>query len=228
MKLITEITSDICVAHFDDRGREIKNIDRHRLGKSTNTLHIRGVFAQADIANKNGRIYPKHVLEKAVDEYNKEFISNSRSLGELNHPDDPTVNPERACILIKELKFDGSNVIGRAKVLSTPHGLIVRKLLEDGVQLGVSTRGLGSLKKSPSGEDVYEVDEDYTLQAIDVVHAPSGPSCFVNGILENVEFSKVGKNAFKRQAFHECKKHCASSINKELEILAERLLRNMK
>ena len=144
-------------------------------------LFIEGIFMQADIKNKNGRVYPKHILSEAVRNYNTEFVQTNRALGELNHPDNPTVNPERACILIKELKEIGSDIIGKAKVLSTPMGKIVEGLLKDGVQLGVSSRAMGAVR-SKNGANI--VQEGLSLHAVDVVYNPSAHKAMVNALME--------------------------------------------
>jgi hypothetical protein len=149
-------------------------------------VFIEGVFAQAEMKNRNGRIYPKKILETAIKQYIEEYVVCSRALGELNHPESPIVNPERACILIKELHWQDNNVVGRAKVLNNTLGKDVQALIKDGVQLGVSTRGLGSIRKTADNSSL--VEDDFTIKAIDVVHNPSGIDCFVDGILENVEF----------------------------------------
>lgn len=147
--------------------------------------YITGVFAQAETPNRNKRSYPRSVMEREISKYQSN-ITQKRSLGELNHPNSPTVNPERASHLITELKFDGNNVIGKAKILGTPVGSIVSTLLDEGVMLGVSTRGLGSLKQLSSG--INEVQGDFTLNTIDIVSDPSGIDCWVNGIMEGAEW----------------------------------------
>lgn len=149
--------------------------------------YIVGVFAQAELKNRNGRIYPKKTLEKSINEYINEYVKNRRALGELNHPSSPSVNPDRACILVESLEWDGNNCMGKAKITSTPCGDIVRGLIRDGAQLGVSTRGIGSVKTDPRS-GITLVESDYTVRAIDVVTNPSGIDCFVDGIMESVEF----------------------------------------
>lgn len=149
------------------------------------SMYIEGVFAQAEKENRNKRTYPKEVLESAIDTYIKDYVNPKRAIGELNHPSAFAPNPERACILITELAWDKNDVLGKAKVLSTPQGEIVKSLLKDGVQLGVSTRGMGTLDEKG---DISVVKDDYVISAIDVVSNPSGIDCWVNGVLENVEF----------------------------------------
>lgn len=177
MRLISEITEEYQTSQELDEAT------------GTKTTYIEGIFAQADLKNRNGRVYPKFVLERAINEYNEKYVKTNRALGELNHPVQPSVDPERACIKINSLTWNGSNVLGKAQVLTTPKGQILEALIHDGVKLGVSTRGLGSVKKAKFGnESVSMVGDDYQIRAIDVVHNPSGIDCFVDGILENVEF----------------------------------------
>lgn len=153
--------------------------------KSTSDKHwyISGIFAQADVPNRNNRIYPLRVLEREVKLFEQNYIVTQRAVGELSHPDSMEINPDRAAILIESLKQDGSNFIGKAKVLPTPCGRIVEGLLEGNVKVGVSTRGCGSLKKEKNG--VSEVDDDYRLFTIDVVLNPSAPDALVDSIFEN-------------------------------------------
>lgn len=147
--------------------------------------YIQGIFAQADLKNRNGRIYPKAVMESAVKAY-QPLIEGKRALGELNHPNHPQVNLERASHIIESLKFDGNNVIGKAKLLEgTPMGKIAIGLIEGGVQIGVSTRGLGSIVEQ-NGTKV--VQNDFNMSAIDIVGDPSGIDCWVNGLMEGSEW----------------------------------------
>ena len=148
-------------------------------------MYIEGIFMQDTLKNRNGRIYPKEVMTKAVNQYVEKFVNTKRSLGELNHPTYASVNPERACSMITSLKEDGNNWVGKAKILNTPMGSIVKNLIEDGVQLGVSSRGLGSVKES-NGANV--VQSDFWISAVDTVSDPSAPDAFVNGIMENKEW----------------------------------------
>jgi hypothetical protein len=148
-------------------------------------LYIQGIFAQSNIVNRNKRNYPKAHMESAIQKYVDGYVSKNRALGELNHPQRMQVDPERACMLIKELTWDGNNVIGKAKVLSEGVGKVVRGLILDGVNIGVSTRGGASVSLR---EGVTYVGPDLTFSAIDVVTDPSGPDCFVNGIMEGVEW----------------------------------------
>jgi hypothetical protein len=146
---------------------------------------IEGVFAQADQKNRNGRIYPKAIMERAVGRYVDEQVSKKRAVGELNHPEGPTVNLDKVSHLITDLKFEGNDVVGKAQILDTPMGKIVKGLLEGGVQLGVSTRGMGSLE---SKNGTMYVRDDFILNTVDIVQDPSAPGAFVNGIMEGVDW----------------------------------------
>lgn len=147
---------------------------------------IKGVFMQADIKNKNGRVYPMEILQKEVKRYNKEFINEKRAYGELGHPEGPTVNLERASHMITALYPDGKNFVGEAKVLSTPMGNIVKSLMDEGAKLGVSSRGMGSLEQKNGAN--YVRDDFYLATAADIVSDPSAPSAFVEGIMEGKEW----------------------------------------
>ena len=173
MKLITET---------------IENVEVITEGKGADKkLYIEGVFLQSEIKNRNGRMYPFQVLEKEVNRYNEEYIKTSRALGELGHPDGPTVNLDRVSHRITTLKAEGNNFIGRAQILNTPNGNIAKALLEEGVKLGVSSRGMGSIDKR---EDVGVVMDDFMLAtAADIVADPSAPDAFVNGIMEGKEWA---------------------------------------
>jgi len=152
-------------------------------------LFIHGIFAQAQVKNGNGRYYEKGVLEQAVEKYNEKFISKRRALGELNHPDRPFADPAEAAILINELKWEGNNVIGKAKVLNTPKGQIIKGLMEGGFNMGVSTRGLGSLSER---NGMKYVNKDYMMTAVDCVDQPSGPDCYVSPLVESSWVNKNG------------------------------------
>lgn len=157
-------------------------------GKGDNKkLYISGPFLQAEKVNRNNRVYPMATMEAAVEKYKTDYIKENRALGELNHPAEPVVNPERAAIMTTELKKNGIYFEGKAKVLSTPMGKIVENLLSDGVKIGVSSRGLGSLK--PMREGFNEVQSDFVLTtAADVVFDPSAQSSFVEGVYESVDW----------------------------------------
>ena len=146
---------------------------------------IEGVFAQADQKNRNGRIYPKAIMERAVGKYVTDQVSKKRAVGELNHPEGPTVNLDKVSHLITDLKFEGNDVVGKAQILDTPMGQIVKGLLEGGVQLGVSTRGMGSLEQR---NGAMYVKDDFILSTVDIVQDPSAPDAFVNGIMEGVDW----------------------------------------
>lgn len=155
---------------------------------------IEGVFMQSDTVNRNGRVYPRQILEGEVDRYNKKYVMERRALGELNHPSGPTVNLDKVSHLITDLKMEGKDVKGKAKLLETPCGLIAQNLLEAGVRLGVSSRGMGSLKES---RGYKEVQKDFMLSAVDIVADPSAPNAFVNGIMEGVEW--IWENGILKQ-----------------------------
>ena len=148
---------------------------------------IKGIFMQADIKNKNGRVYPMEILDKEVKRYNKEFINEKRAYGELGHPEGPTINLERASHMITALYPDGKNFIGEAKILSTPMGEIVKTLMDEGAKLGVSSRGMGSLEQKKDGSN-YVRNDFYLATAADIVSDPSAPSAFVEGIMEGKEW----------------------------------------
>ena len=147
--------------------------------------YITGIFMQGDIKNRNGRVYPSTVLEKEMNRYNDQFVKSKRSLGELGHPDGPQINADRVSHMITEMKRDGSNFIGKAKILGTPMGNIVKTFIDEGVKIGVSTRGLGSVKQR---DGIMEVQNDFHLATVDIVTDPSGPDCFVEGIMENTQY----------------------------------------
>lgn len=154
-------------------------------------LFIEGIFAQAEVANGNRRLYPKNVMESAVDTYISQFINKRRALGELNHPERPFADPANASILIKEMKWmpNGKDVYGKALVMNTPQGQVVKGLMESGFNMGVSTRGLGSVKES-RGHKV--VQSDFFLTAVDCVDKPSGPDCYVNALTESTWIQRGG------------------------------------
>ena len=147
---------------------------------------IKGVFLQSNIKNRNGRIYPKEILVKEVTRYNKEFVNKKRAFGELGHPDGPTVNLERVSHMITKLYPDGDNFIGEAKIMNTPYGKIVKGLIDEGAQLGVSSRGMGSIIQRNGAN--YVKDDFYLATAADIVADPSAPDAFVEGIMENKEW----------------------------------------
>ena len=146
---------------------------------------IEGVFMQSEEKNRNGRIYPKAILEKAVDRYVTEQVKTGRAVGELNHPEGPTINLDKVSHIIEGLDWKDNDVVGKARILETPMGNIVKGLLEGGVRLGVSTRGMGSLEEK---NGVMYVKDDFYLSTVDIVQDPSAPTAFVNGIMEGVEW----------------------------------------
>lgn len=171
MKLITE--------HI----QEVQYITEERNGKKQSL--IEGIFMQAEQKNRNGRVYPKAVLESAIKKYQTEQVARGRAVGELNHPDGPTINLDKVSHRITELRWDGNNVMGKAVLLDTPMGRIVKGLMEGGVQLGVSSRGMGSLEQRGG---VSYVKPDFMLATVDIVQDPSAPEAFVNGIMEGVDW----------------------------------------
>lgn len=195
----------------------------HVLDEATGnkSYHIQGVFLQAEQKNRNGRIYSTAILEREVARYTNDYIANSRSIGELNHPKEPSVNPERACHLIESLTKQGNDWVGRSKVLSTPVGNIVKGLLDDGVQLGVSSRGLGTLTEK---NGVNHVNEDFYMSTIDVVSDPSAPSAWVNGIFEGKEFYMGDDHEFidrmKKEIDKEYAKKSFSMVDEAVALIA--------
>ena len=173
MKLISESIEDIEYITEDD-------------AEGKKNYRIKGVFLQAEVKNRNGRIYPMPVLEKEVGRYNKEYVQKNRAFGELGHPDGPTVNLERVSHMITKLYPDGKNFIGEAKVMDTPYGKIVKNLINEGAKLGVSSRGMGSLEPRRGAQVVK--DDFYLATAADIVADPSAPNAFVEGIMEGKEW----------------------------------------
>lgn len=172
MKLITETVEDASVIVEAKEGG----------GKN---YFVQGIFMQGNIKNRNGRVYPTAILEREMKRYDKEYIKTSRALGELGHPEGPGINADRVSHIITEMYREGDNFMGKAKILSTPMGSIVKTFIDEGVTFGISTRGLGTVKNR---NGLNEVQDDYFLACADLVTDPSGPSCFVNGIYENAEF----------------------------------------
>ena len=154
--------------------------------KDGKSYKIRGIFMQADVKNRNGRVYPMEILTKEVTKYNKNFIQQNRAFGELGHPDGPTVNLERVSHMITSLTPDGKNFIGEAKIMETPMGKIVKNLMDEGAKLGVSSRGMGSLNQKNGAS--YVRDDFYLATAADIVADPSAPNAFVEGIMEGKEW----------------------------------------
>ena len=200
MKLITE---------------QIENVNVITEGKGdSKKLYIEGVFLQSELKNRNGRMYPFSVLEKEVNRYNEEYVKTSRALGELGHPDGPTVNLDRVSHRITSLSAEGNNFIGRAQVLDTPMGKIAKSLLDEGVKLGVSSRGMGSIDKR---EDCNVVMDDFMLAtAADIVADPSAPDAFVNGIMEGKEWA-WDNGILKETEVAKYKRYMDSATRRNLE-----------
>ena len=178
MKLIKEHTETVNYLIEEDKETGQKN------------YNLEGVFLQADIKNRNGRIYPVEILDKEVKRYVKENVKKNRAYGELGHPDSPTINLDRVSHMIKDLKLEGKNFVGKAKIMDTPYGKIVKSLIDEGASLGVSSRGMGSLKTTKDGTS--EVQKDFMLAtAADIVADPSAPDAFVRGVMEGKEWMFV-------------------------------------
>ena len=176
MKLISEVT-------FND----INPVITEAKDGGSKNYFIEGVFMQGGIKNRNGRMYPMETLNKEVQRYNDQFVKTNRAYGELGHPDGPTINLERVSHMIKDLRQEGNDFVGKAKIMDTPYGKIVKSLIDEGAQLGVSSRGMGSLRQNSDG--INEVQGDFQLAtAGDIVADPSAPNAFVNGVMEGVEW----------------------------------------
>ena len=221
MKLITEVYTEDCEVLTESTENGKKN------------YFIEGIFMQGDLQNRNGRIYPSAILEKEMKRYDDSFIKTKRALGELGHPNGPQINGDRVSHLITEMKRDGSNFIGKAKILGTPMGEIVKTFIDEGVKVGVSTRGLGSVKAAKNG--IMEVQDDFHLATVDIVTDPSGPNCFVNGIMENTEyFYDIAAGTWRPQqaqemveeAVKEVKRTYKKTIRRVDEAMAARLFEN--
>ena len=211
MKLITEMTEDIqLLAEINEKTGE-------------KDYYIEGVFMQSEQKNRNGRVYPSSVLMNEVARYNKEYVQKNRAMGELNHPQGPTVNLDRVSHIIKDLRQEGNDVVGRAKIMDTPMGRIAKNLIDEGALLGVSSRGMGTLKANKSG--VNEVQKDFMLAAVDIVADPSAPNAFVEGIMEGKEW--VWDNGILReQTIEEYKRTIEKTSSKYLEETALDLFRD--
>jgi len=201
MKLITEELTDV---EFLTEGTEKQK-----------KYFIEGIFMQGDVKNRNGRVYPKDILMKEVKRYNEKYVKAKRAFGELGHPEGPTVNLERVSHMITELKPDGTDVRGRAKIMDTPYGNIVKNLINEGAKLGVSSRGMGTL--SPGRSGAQEVQKDFYLAtAADIVADPSAPAAFVEGIMEGKEW--IWNNGIIQEVtVNSYKKAIQNSTMKELD-----------
>lgn len=174
---------------------------------------IEGIFMQSEIKNRNGRVYPQGILNKEVERFNNEFVQKNRAMGELGHPEGPTVNLERVSHLIKDLRIEGNDVIGKAKILDTPMGKIAKNLLGEGCMFGVSSRGMGSLQEK---KGVNYVQDDFMLATVDIVADPSAPNAFVNGIMEGKQW--IWENGIiKERQIEKYKKVIKESNRRELE-----------
>jgi hypothetical protein len=198
MKLITEQIEDIEILTEESEGKK--------------NTYIKGIFLQTEITNRNGRMYKYDTMAREVDKYNEEFVKRGRALGELGHPDGPTINLDRVSHKIVELIPEGSNFIGKAKLLETPMGKIAKNLLEEGVQLGVSSRGLGSIRKE--GTTSVVADDFILATAADIVADPSAPDAFVEGIYEGREWV-MENNRFKEVHFEQIKQALDTAPSRE-------------
>ena len=212
MKLICELTESV----------DYELIEEGAGGKKQ--YFIEGIFMQSEQKNKNGRIYPKEVLQKEVNRYVKEYVEPKRAFGELGHPDGPTVNLDRVSHMITELVEDGKNFMGRAKILDTPNGQIVKSLIDEGARLGVSSRGMGTLKPDKKAQIVQ--DDFYLATAADIVADPSAPNAFVEGIMEGVEW--VWDNGLlKAQDVERAKTNIQKASSQQLEELKLKEFKNL-
>lgn len=185
MKLIREVNEEVkFISEATEDGKK--------------NMFIEGIFMQAEQKNRNGRMYPLSVMEREVTRYVNEYVNKNRAYGELGHPEGPTINLERVSHITKELRQEGSNFIGKAKIMDTPYGNIVKNLINEGACVGVSTRGLGSLKDGKDGTKIVQ-DDFYLATAADIVADPSAPDAFVRGIMENKEWVYVAGCWAERQ-----------------------------
>ena len=216
MKLITEV-----------HDQELEYISEEGAEDGKKSHYIEGVFMQGDIKNRNGRMYPMKTLEKEVNRYNEEFVNKIRAYGDLGHPDGPTINLERVSHMIKSLRREGNDIIGKAKIMETPMGSIVKNLMNEGAKLGVSSRGMGSLVQK---NGLNEVQGDFMLAtAADIVADPSAPNAFVEGIMEGVEFyyDSDKKTWLSEQIKSEVKKMSAKELEEQKLSLFKRFINNL-
>jgi hypothetical protein len=213
MKIITEVTQDL------------QYLSEAKEGGGKNVF-IEGIFMQAEKPNRNGRIYGKGIMEREVAKY-QQLINEKRSLGELGHPANPSVNLDKVSHLITNLRFEGNDIYGKAKVLDTPMGKIAKNFIEEGVRLGVSSRGLGSLKMNKEG--VNEVQSDFHLATVDIVADPSAPDAFVQGIMENREWMYVdGRGWVAEEIKNSIQKMSTATLNEQKLDLFKRWLNSVK
>jgi len=215
MKLITEMNRDV---KFLTEKKE----------DGTKSVYIEGIFMQTETPNRNGRIYGRGIMEREVHKY-QDLINEKRSLGELGHPPNPSINLTQVSHMITGLKFEGNDVLGRAKILDTPMGRIAKNFIEEGVRLGVSSRGLGSVKLNKEG--VNEVQDDFHLATVDIVADPSAPDAFVQGIMESADWileNGVWKAIQVEQAQTTIRKASKADLNKVKLQVFEHFLRTIK
>jgi len=210
MKLIKEVVEEV---HY--------LTEENQMGQKE--YFVEGVFLQAERKNRNGRVYPMEILQREVSRYNSNYIMQNRAFGELGHPDTPTINLDRVSHMIKDLKQDGTNFIGKAKILETPYGKIVKSLIEEGAKLGVSSRGLGSLKEKNGA--IFVQDDFYLATAADIVADPSAPDAFVRGIMEGKEWI-IENGQWKEIDYDHAKKSLNEANKKDIENVKLRLFKN--
>lgn len=211
MKLIAELTEEVKYL-VEDKGN----------GKKS--YFIEGIFLQGNIKNRNGRMYESKILGKEVERYNNEYVKQNRAFGELGHPAGPTLNLERVSHMIKSLEQDGDNFIGKAKIMDTPYGNIVKNLMDEGAKLGVSSRGMGSLQMNKEGIQVVQ-DDFYLATAADIVADPSAPDAFVRGIMEGVEWV-WDSGVLKAQKLEEMKHEIQKAPTRRLEEVKLQVFKN--
>jgi len=209
MKLIKEVTETVSYLAEEKDGKK--------------SLYIQGPFLQAEVVNRNGRKYLREVMQKEVQRYNENYVHKNRAFGELGHPDTPTINLDRVSHLTTELYQDGNNWIGKAKILDTPMGTIVKNLIEGGAQIGVSSRGMGSLKNI-NGVNVVQ-DDFHLATAADIVADPSAPDAFVQGIMEGKEWMLVN-GVWTEQDYSHAKTQIRKASQREIEQVSMRIFEN--
>jgi len=215
MKLLKEFKQNVNTLNREENGEK--------------KFFIEGIFMQSNIKNQNGRIYPKEIMENEVARFSKDMIATRRALGELEHSDSPNIQLDRASHLIEALEFSGDDIVGRAKILDTANGQLVKALIKEGIQLGVSSRGLGSIKMLNNG--AAEVQDDFHLVTVDIVSDPSAPSALVEGLMEGREWVYDAiKGIYKEKAcqkMDEAKKHIKTISSKQLEEESVKLFRSL-
>jgi hypothetical protein len=202
MKLIRQFISEEFISPL------VEDVD----GKKD--YYIQGIFLQGNKNNRNGRVYPTDILAEQVKSYNDSFVKKNRALGEMGHPETPSINLDRVSHMITEIKQDGSNFIGKAKIMDTPYGKIVKNFIDEKVLLGVSSRGLGSVKQNSKG--INEVQKDFKLSTIDIVADPSAPDAFVEGIMENYDWY-YENGILKSQKIEEIRKEIRKTPSRRLQ-----------